>query len=349
MIKTAMVLINLIVAALFFTVLYSAANIDVSVNVDTRGIEGFALENNTLKVSVPVEIRNDGLYPIEDVRIGFNITNGTQVIYGDNFRIEKIDSLQDYSDVFVVSIDLGEMYRKLGEYYLFHPGVFRLNINVSARYWILADFNAHYSRNISWQPLIHTYRIYRDEITFDGKEIVVPYFISKIPVKVDARMHVVVRDNLGILGKGEDRVVFDRKANLKIGITRSIDYLLNREEDWRISIGIEVNGLDVVREIRYHWVPPISNLGIMNSVQDGKPVVCLVFRNNANAPLHFTVEKRIIHDGVENYTVENITLEPGEYARIVLFDLLPGHYQVYVNIILDDYGMEKSVSYEVEV
>ncbi len=349
MIKTVMVLINLIVAVLFFTVLYSAANIDVSVNVDTRGIDGFVLENNSLKVSIPVDIKNDGLYPIENVHIGFNITNGSQVIYGDQFRIRRIDSLHEYNDVFVVSINLLDMYQRLGEYYLFHQGVFRLNINVSARYWILADFNAVYSRNISWQPLIHTYRIYRDEITFDGEEIIVPYFISKLPVHVNATMDVVIRDNLGVLGKGTEKVVFDRKAYMKIRTTRSLDYLIDREENWMISVKMNINGLDVVREIRYHWTPPISNLSVVESVQDGKPVVCLVFRNNANTQLHFTIEKRIIHDGVENHTVENVTLSPGEYAKIVLFALLPGHYQVYVNIILHDYGMEKSVSYEVEV
>jgi hypothetical protein len=350
MIRVVMTLINLIIAALFFTVIYSAANIDVSFNVDTRGVWGYNLDGDTLRVEVPVEIRNEGLYPVEDIRIHVSLEKGSQEIYNKTATIGKVDALQRCTKILEFNLNLSEMYQKLGEYYLTHEGIFKFKLVVSARYWVLADFNAVYERNITWKPLLHTYRIYTDEIKFANGYIEVPYFVSKLPIDVDADITVRIRDNLGLIGFATGKLVFDRKSTIKVAVLRNMDYLLTRRTRMTIEMSITVGSVTVTKEYKYVWTPPLKNMGITENIVNGTPVVYLVFQNNLGKELNIAAEKLVTVNGtITERWSGYLTLRPGQYGKIPLYTLRRGVYDIVVKITVEEYGISKTLTYHLEV
>ncbi|GEM_PF-5245435 len=349
MMRLASVLINLAIAILFFSVLYSAANIDVNIDVSTKSPTGYTLSGDTLKVAVPVEIHNKGLYPIEDVKIDVAIKNDSHNLLERQFTIKKIDSLRDYTTVFEVPVNLTQMYNKLGTYYIFHGGKFALNINVSAKYWIIAGFHARYSRNITWQPLLHAYRIYYDEIKFDGNSIKIPYFISKLPIKIGGKIEIAIRDDLGLLAKGTEKIVFDKKTWAEIKILRNADYLISRGDRWKITMRALINGIAITREFTYDWRPPLSDMGVQEKIVNNTPTIYLVFKNNIERTLHLGVYIEHIFNGSEETKNINLTVEPERVTMIKLFTLVPGEHHVTVKLTVVEYGLEKTLTYNLEV
>ena len=347
MIKSVMVILNLIIALLFFTMLYSAANVDVNIQVNTSS--GFSVNGDNLQAAVPVTVKNNGLYPIKDVVISLNITNSSKVVYEKTFKIKEIEALKEYNGVFNVVLNLTELYKKLGDYYLFHEGKFKINIDVHAHYWVLAEFEANYSHDINWHPLLYAYHIYTDEIKFQGDDIVVPYFISKLPINVNATLSMVVKDSWGTIAKGFSKLIFDRKSKITLHLVRSIDYLLTKKETWNILCKANINGLVVEKEFKYQWVPPVTNLAIGETLVNNTPYIYLSFKNNYNSPLNVEIMKAITHDGNLSNGYENLTVEPQKIATVYLFPLQRGNYHVEITIVVKNLNLRKTISYDLEV
>ncbi len=331
--KTISFMLNLIIALMLFTVLYSAANVDVSVNINTSAYRGFTINGDNLTTAIPVEVRNEGLYPVKDVRVYLEILNGTEVLYSKSYVINEIDALQTYSGIFTVSINVDRLYQEIGTYYAFHRGVFKVKINVDAHYWVLADFKATYTKNLYWNPLFYAFNIYYNELRFDGSHINIPYFISKLPFPVRGNITVTVSDDRGALSFGESKIVFNKKAYLPAKLIRNANYLLVTRDTWIIHVNVHTNIGDFERVFKYHWNPPVSDLKMETIMINDTPYLNLEFKNTYYREINVSV---VCHLDDLNVTVNKyVTANPGEVVRVPLFPVryANGDFELIIRVI----------------
>ncbi len=347
--KAIMVVLNIITAVMFFTLLYSAANIVI--DIPSQKSMSWSVEGTNLTINVPIQIRNGGIYPIENITISVTVDNGTALLFNTTFHMKEIAAMSSIRKIFTVKINLIEFYKKLGLYYVFHGGLFNLTLDIHAFYWILADFNAKYVRAIDWQPLIKHYQIYQDEISFQGDSIVVPYFISKLPIDINATIGAEIRDLRGLIATGEALVIFDKKSYLKLHLLRDVSDMLTTTSVWNIDYFIKVGGIRFGGTYTYRWSAPLENMHLETSLNGTNLTVILAFTNGFSSTLHFLINEKVyLNDETLLSKNVSVTLSSGESAKIPLFSVSEiGDYLVELTVYCENFNAEKTIYYSLEV
>ncbi|NPA75750.1 MAG: hypothetical protein GXO25_06685 [Euryarchaeota archaeon] len=343
--KVALTVINLLIAALFFSVIYSAANVDVSFDVGAVRSNGFTLQGDNLVTAFPVKINNGGLYPISNVSIFFVLKNGTSVIYQHTFTISQIPALKTYEKTFVLTMNLTKIYRKLGTYYIFHRGKFTINIFINAHYWYIADFTARYTRNISWNPLIYTFTFYKSQIKITGDLIKIPYFISKLPIPLSAKMKLNVTDSQGTIASGITNVVFDKKSMAILHLSRNCNFLLTHSDNWEIHYTLITGAFKVHGLVHYTWIPPLSHLHIYQKIINGTPYLMLGFKNNMMHQLKLTIKGTVYNANSTSEFTKVIVTKAGASANIPIALLTPDIKGISMVLYMPEYGIQYTLNY----
>ena len=347
--KVILTIINLIIATLFFSMIYSAANVNVEVGIgESRGM-AFNMRNNNLVAAVPVDINNRGLYPITNISIRFNIANNSSIIYKHSFHINEIEALHNYQKTFIMTVNLTSLYEKLGSYYVFHSGTFRINVFVCANYWMMAKFEATFSKKVDWQSLLYTYQIYKNDIYINNNTVYIPYFVSKMPLKINATMHTEISDFKGILAVGYNKIFFDRKAVMQIHMVRNCNYLITSPDVWTIKTTLQINALSVNRVFSYTWTPPIGKVSFNEKLNNNSVVLYFGFENNYKKSLNIEVHELISEKNKTQQTWQNITVKTGKYVLVPLVKLTPEITEVSLIIWVKNLDMQKSFIYNQEV
>ena len=341
--KPLLVIINLMTAILFFTLIYSAINIDISMPTE-KGIS-YSLDSSDLIVNFPIDIKNNGIYPIENLNIDVSILNKSSKVFEHSFVIKEIRAFHIFSKMFSFKINLIELYKKLGNYYIFHGGTFKMNVSIHARYWVLAYFNAFYQREFEFTPLIYRCQFYYDEMDFGNGEISVPYFISKLPVNLNATLGINIMDSRGIIAHGKNKIVFDKKSYITLKTNNNYDYLLTNSEMWKIKYTINIDGFVIKRSANYEWSALLTDIKFSEE-KDKNLTLYLQFKNNRNKNLNLEIDEIINHNGeFENKTI-NATVNGGIF-KIPLVSLSDGDYQIYITIIEKNMNMKYTMQYSV--
>nr|AAZ32468.1 hypothetical protein [uncultured euryarchaeote Alv-FOS1] len=342
--KVALTIINLLIATLFFSVIYSAANVNVDFDVGAMRSGGMALNGDNLVTTFPVKIKNGGLYPISNVRILFTLSNGSQLVYQHTFYISQIPALKTYDKTFVLSMNLTKIYSKLGSYYIFNRGKFTIHIFITAHYWYMADFTAKYTRNINWNPLIYSFTMYRSEISVNNGTVSIPYFISKLPIPLTARLKVNVMDAHGLLATGSAPVVFAKKSTVSLKLVRNASFLLTHADNWSIHYSLTLNGFAVNGTWEYTWTPPISGLALREQMIDGVPYMVLTFKDNWHSACD-VILSGYIEEGNQKISVQkHIFVKGGETATVPLTKLTATVSGVNLGIYVPELGMKTTLS-----
>ncbi len=243
-----MLALNIIFALLLSTFLYSALNVEVEVPV-TRGVS-YAVKGNYLFVSVPVSVRNRGLYPVENIHIESIIENNSKIIWRDEFFIKEIDPLQTYTKNFVLRINLTEVYEQLGPKFALNGGELTLKILIHANYWIFAEVRALNLRKIWWNPLISVFDVNTTGIKVEDNQIVVPYLL-KTRVPLSGKMYLVINDSQGTIAKGSSNLICGKVAFVRLNLLRNLNMFDSGK--WNITAIAEVGTLKIIRQWYYNF------------------------------------------------------------------------------------------------
>ena len=136
---------------------------------------------------------------------------------------------------------------------------------------------------------------------------------------------------------------------MELHLTRSIDYLLTKKEVWDIICEANINGLVIKKAVTYNWIPPINNLAIGEEMKNNTPYTYLSFKNNYNSNLDMEIIKQIEFNGSKSYGYENLTVTPGQTAKVYLFQLQPGTYHVEITMVVKNMNLKKTIAYDLEV
>ncbi len=332
--KVVITLLNLLIAALFFSVVYSAANVNVSFDVGAVRSGGFMLQGDHIVTSFPVRINNGGLYPISNVRILFTIANGSKLVYNHTFLISEIPALKTYEKTFILSMNLTKLYEELGAYYIFHHGTFKIHIYITGHYWYMANFVVRYTKNISWNPLIYSFIIYKDETSIKGNELLLPYFISKIPVPLNASISIKVSDSKGSLAEGTQPVIFNRKTTLHLHMLRSPTYLLTHNDSFHIHYTLYIDSYPVSGAISMQWKPILKNLQLADELINNTPYVVLKL-GTSHGTYHLIINTTIVAFSSVSNKTENVTITQ-KSTTIPIAPLSPSMKGVKVTIYVKE-------------
>ncbi len=233
---------------------------------------------------------------------------------------------------------------------MFHKAQLEVHIAVNAHYWLLAEFTANYTKKISWNPLLYTFNIYENKIHFSDNGIVIPYFISKLPVDTNASMVLTVEDSHGPFAYSRSKVIFDKLAYINARIIRNVNYLVTQQDTWTINIRVNINGVSFTKTLQYTWHAPLRALSIKEELINNTPYAVLVFKNGYTSSLSFQIKD--IFNNKDNSPVvsyENISLPAGKYANVPLFPLTSTLEKAVVDIFVSNLNLNKEIIFDVGV
>ncbi len=270
-------------------------------------------------MSVPVTIKNSGVYDIDDIHIFFKVRNSTATF---------VDSYQDAGDISAgsrktivvrIPVDLQHIY-ELEEptfYHFFNYDTFDLNFSLSLRYLLdFVDFNSQYIDDVRWEPIVKDFTLYHPSgMEENGTNVIItiPYSIttaSYLKGTAAFRGNVTGDTNVGsfytefTLGRryeGTLRLVFNVNA------TKS---LVTHSQILHLSGEIDFEGFKVPMHTDYAWGAPLNNLQF-EVLNNG--TLHYSFQNDADFSLSLLVEKDYYYNGTLVYhEEERMNVEPGE-------------------------------------
>ncbi len=334
--KVVVTLINLLIAALFFSVVYSAANVYVQFDVGAVRGGSFTLNGDEMVTAVPVHIHNGGIYPVSDVHVLFTMSNGSRTVYSHTFTIKQIPALGDYDRTFLLGVNLSDVYSRLGAGAILNGGRLKMNILITGHYWYMATFTAVYSRSISWGPLVYSFIIYRNELSIENGILRVPYFISKIPVPVNASIDAVLMDDGTRISSVHQSIVFDHKEYILLPVGNEIPYLLTHADTLTLHYSLHIFSCTISGVEQVSWAPPLENMRFSEVSVNGTPYMALEFRNADDTPYHVSVNATVYMDSARKSLSETIFVRAGARAVLPIAPMTSSLRGVSVQITVDE-------------
>ncbi len=270
-------------------------------------------------MSVPVTIKNSGVYDIDQIKIFFRVKNSTATF---------VDSYQDAGDipagsrrtiVIRIPVDLQHIY-ELEEptfYHFFNYDTFSLNFSLSLKYLLdMVDFNSRYLDDVRWEPLVKEFVLHHPSgMEENGTNVIItiPYTIttaSYLKGTAAFRGNVTGDANVGsfstefTLGRRYDGTL---KLVFNVNATKS---LVTHSQILHLSGEIDFEGFRVPMHTDYAWGAPLNNLQF-EVLNNG--TLHYSFQNDADFSLSLLVEKDYYYNGTLVYhEEERMSVEPGE-------------------------------------
>jgi len=255
--NSKLTLINLIIATLIFTVIYSMVSVDVGVHVLTRA-GSLELNNGTVYFSVPVEVHNGGLYEMNDVFVHVQAAHGDVVLFSDNRSISKLPALKSASFVFHGNISLIRSYQLLGDDFVFNGSTVQVLIEISGNYEDMATFKINYTKHIKFPPLLYSFIIFPEKAKFGKEGMEISYFVNTIENLNKVNLHVEVYDNFGTIAVGNETAVIGREAFIHLHLERNVNFMLFRNDVLNFHAQLNIMGVIISRDLVYTWHAPLD-------------------------------------------------------------------------------------------
>ncbi|MGQ9587061.1 MAG: hypothetical protein ACUVT7_01585 [Thermoplasmata archaeon] len=153
--------VNLAIVALVFTSIYPFPSGDFKVDLPSPNDIQWSYSNGVVHVTAPYSIDNGGIYDIDDLTIGYRVTNLTSyVIAYDTILIGRIPAGRVTSDAIDFAFDLLALYNSGAQYMIFNDDLLNFYVEVSCFYTMrLIKFDANYRISVPWDALIQDWGV----------------------------------------------------------------------------------------------------------------------------------------------------------------------------------------------
>ena len=210
-----------------------------------------------LTFSAPVGISNGGVYDITHLTVNSTVENSTGCRLADEMTEwgtvpAGSHMVRNYS----FSLDLVGIVDKGGEWLLFNPDSFSINLNISAKYTLdLVGFTAGYAMSFPWEGLMHgvTFGIPRMaeapetlsvqmNSSDDSHDIEIPFHLAASDLLPGFGVNLTV--NL-VDGAGENLASYSQWIDLGKGSEGVISFTIDSEELLNLTTGDQIPSLEV--------------------------------------------------------------------------------------------------------
>ncbi|MFB0543184.1 MAG: hypothetical protein ACETVR_00225, partial [Candidatus Bathyarchaeia archaeon] len=276
LVRLTLLLMTLFTSVLILTSLYSATQIQV---LPPRDIPPPVLGGETISFSMPLMVRNNGLYDIEEINIYIGIENSSQYLLFENITsIPMIAAKSEETLNFGFTLNFTRFREERAYTNLFRDDNLTLSARFTCRYTLgLIGFGLNISQTIPWEAPIDLDSLVvvprADEATlgFAGESL-----ILTIPVDVsysgwlnitEVEIFAEVYNSSGALltsslaevpsmTPGENRV----PLAMTFPINTSMG-LLTQDQELRLDATLWAFGLEALSDsLNYSWGAPLSDL-----------------------------------------------------------------------------------------
>ena len=273
--KAAIIIINLIIAAISITSLYTVASGKFNVLLPEQGDISWEVQDGKLVFTTNVTIQNGGVYSIEDLTIDVKVVENkskyTLIEY--DHLVSAIPSQTDHIEYLEIPLDLDfDEWMEAGlDKLIFEDSTLTLSLNVQAFYTMrLVRFYADYILESPWSAPIRDYDVYPSDIVpsldNDGIAMELPYRLHTAGwLTGDIIIDAHVRSNEKEITRTTEAVPLgkDHYGSLIFNIDPSDNInLLTESQTLFLDIVVSTSELGVIYEhtLTYEWLAPLDNL-----------------------------------------------------------------------------------------
>jgi len=275
-VRLVLVLLTLFTSVLVLTSLYSATQIQI---LSPSGVQPPTLVGETISLSLPITIRNNGLYDIENICIQLSVENSSRYsLFRNTTAIQRIAARSQ--GVLAVGFDLNltKLLEEKAYVNFFRDDNFTVNARVTCRYTLgLIGFGMNLSQTMPWRApvdlssFVVVPRIDEATLGFSSENVTLTLpvdvfysgWLSIRDVEVATRVH----NSSGVLltsaltrvpsmNPGTNRV------NLEIAFPEDASRsLLTDDQELTVDASVRVFGFELASEsLNYSWGAPLSGL-----------------------------------------------------------------------------------------
>lgn len=273
--KIAIIVINLLIAIISITSLYTVASGEFNVLLPEKDDISWEIQDDQFVFTTNVTIQNGGLYSVEDLTISIKLVEEdlNYSLIEFNHIVETIPRQTDHVELLEIPLDLdfNDWIEAGLDKLIFEDSTLHLSVNVEAYYTMkLVRFYADYTLESPWSAPIRQYEIFPSEIVpnFDNDDIAfeLPYRLHTADwLTGDITLDAAIRNNNGKISKATETIPLgvDYYDSL-LFIIDSSDSLSLLTESQTLFIDITIStsefGVIYVDTMTYEWSAPLDNL-----------------------------------------------------------------------------------------
>jgi hypothetical protein len=316
--KLAIVIINLLIAIISITSLYTVASGEFNVLLPEKDDISWEVQDDQFVFTTNVTIQNGGLYPIEDlsIHIGLVEENSNYSLIDYNHIVELIPKQTDSIEFLEIPLDLdfNEWLDAGLDTLIFEDSTLILSVNVEAYYTMkLVRFYADYTLDSPWSAPIKEYEIFPSEIVpnFDNDNIAfeLPYRLHTADwLTGEIILEATIRNDVDEITKATEIIPLglDHHDSLLFIIDSSNSLsLITESQTIFIDITISTSEFGVIYTdtMTYEWSAPLDNLKLgdwdidyLNDILS----LPLSFTNNLEADFNYDLITTLLDEnGIE--------------------------------------------------
>ena len=202
--------VNIVIFILAFTSIYPFPAGDFKIDLPSPNEITWEYSSGVVTVTAPYSVDNGGYYSVEDLTLGYQVSNYSGVpIADDVLELGNMKAGAVTSGEIVFELDLMDMYSRGLTWMIFNDDLLEFEVDVSCYYTMqLVKFDAVYSVSIPWDALIQSISV--GEPLFDPMDpqtILIPYSLTTSNVlQGSTTLHAELLDD-GVTISEADEVV----------------------------------------------------------------------------------------------------------------------------------------------
>ncbi|NPA75757.1 MAG: hypothetical protein GXO25_06720 [Euryarchaeota archaeon] len=310
------IIVQIVIFLIIFTAIYPVAARDIDVvNV---GNETWKYDGDYILIEVPVTIKNDGVYDINDLSSTIEVRNSSAEFLATSQSLGDIKSGTKNTIMVKIPVNLRHLYDLESPYFyhFFHADKFNLTFSLSLKYLMdTVSVKTYYRSVIDWQPIIKEFKVgVPQEIDSENGKVIIylPYTINTASYlwghatfngTVKCRAFSGTFSAVFPLGK-------KYSGNMKMVFNGShLETLVTESQMMWIDGKIGIAGIEVPMNTTYMWGAPLNNLKF-EVLNNG--TVHYSFTNDASFALNLHIKKQYYYNNTMVYqSEESLHVEPG--------------------------------------
>jgi len=174
--------VNIAIVALVFTSIWPFPSGEFKVDLPDSNDVRWSYSDGIIHVIAPFTVNNEWIYDVDDLEIGYRVTNQSDVVLADNvIRLGTLPAGRVTDSQIDFTFNITEFYQAGGLGMIFKDDSLHFEVDVSCFYTMkLIKFEASYQAEVPWDALIRDYGV--TNISASGTTLYVDYFVDTSPM-----------------------------------------------------------------------------------------------------------------------------------------------------------------------
>ncbi len=319
--RDIVIIVQILVFVMIFLAIYPVAVQDVS--VEHIGATTWSFDGENVIMTIPVTIKNDGIYDINDIHFGFIVKNSTAVFLQSSEVLGNVKAHSVQVLKIRIPVNLKHLYdlEAPSFYHFYHYDTFNVSMTMSLKYMLnMVTFTTVYNALETWQPLVKRLQLYHPNTFFNKSgEIIVT-----VPFEIETASYLWGKAKVYGDVYGANKYIGNFSSDIELGKLYegklkmylkplNITDFLTRSQDLYLDGNLSFMGFSVPISYTYRWGAPLANLKF-EVLNNG--TLHYSFTDESDMDLRLYINKTYYYNGTVVQTdSEYLYVKSGEYVN----------------------------------